>query len=469
VAVLALVLALLAGPARADDAEEPATEAPGPSAEGTIAWFLGDGLDLVGDMRVHLPLTVGSSPERLVYFDLDARTNVDQAEADFEFLVRDVDYTVELGYRDGRLLGGGRIETVASIGQWGTQVVDANGQPWVRYVALGVEGAGFRRLDAGTRWRVQLGPVVDEREVVADGIFRGELRWLFPVFGRFQFGFDAEVDALVDGSDTHADWRIGPRVSNQFRSGHRFSLFAHYYESDNPLGLGESGVLVGVDFARPEIPRDGPSPPDIEGGVGTGGGDDRIAGNFRLHLRSPSFGEDMVGVFAIEANILTADDTGDIYWWYYGGIERRRQRGPVYGAYFYHRSNHQLAEPNDRITFVNVVEVGAETRDWGKTGAHDGALWGVLDVRLRVGYLTNGTFGEDVRWHARPGLRLSPWGSRGGRPFLLFEAEYGDLNRRQVGLGLAFERAEIRVEYRQDDQYFSRDDDAVLGLVEVGF
>jgi hypothetical protein len=464
-----LVAALLPAAAEPADGASDRDPAPGPTAHGALAWFLGDDFDLIGDMQVHLPYRLVPAGPGVGYFDLEARTNIERADSEFAFEVRDVDYTLDVGYRGTRRSGRGP-NPFASIGQWGTQLVDADGEPWVRYASVGLESAGFRRTDAGngSRYRVQLGPVLDDRQVEADALFRGEARFMFA--GRkLRFGLDARVETLFDGSSADSDLGVGPRMEFTDAAGRRYAVFAHYRDSENPLGLGASGVVVGVDFVEPELPRDGLRPPGVDGGLGTGGGEGRLAGLFRMRLRSPPFGDDLVAVAAIEGNILTADDTGDIYWWYYFGLERLRERGLVHGVYFYHRSNHQLAEPNDRITYINVIEVGSETPEWGRAGAHDGALWGWLDVRLRAGYQTNGSFGEDRRWHLRPGLRVAPWAARGVSPFLHAEAEFGDIERRQLALGVAWRQLDVRVEYRRDEQSFSRDDDAVLLLAEIGY
>ena len=473
---------LLAGLAAVHGADARPPLAPQtPAAGGTLAWVFDGELELIGDMRVDLPYTVDR--RRILYLSLDARTTIEQAASDFAFLVQDLDYTVDLGIRT-RLGPFDEQPVSLFVGQWGTERVDSDGQPFVRYVGVGAESAGFRALKDGLQWQVAAGAVVEEREVRADAIFKASAR-LHPratrsrrdgrASGGFRkhLGLDVETDALIDDGELRADWRIGPNLSIALAGKRRLSLFAHYLDSDNPLGLGTSGVLVGLDFSEG---GDGFSPgnlsrPDIGGSIMAGGGEGRLASQFVLRMTSPPFGRHLHGVLEIDANILTADDTGEIYYLYHFGIERHSGARAVYGVYFYHRSNHQLAEPNlVGITFLNVVEIGAETSGWGRPGTGAAARWRDFDGRLRVGYLTNGTFGEDRRWHARGGIRWTPLRGHAWGPFLLAEGEVGEIHRQLYGLGVTNdENLELRLEYRKDDQYFGRDQTAVLLTTRVGF
>ncbi len=97
---------------------------------------------------------------------------------------------------------------------------------------------------------------------------------------------------------------------------------------------------------------------------------------------------------------------------------------------------------------------------------------GAVDGRMRIGYLIDSDFGLDHRWHVRGGLRwqipVKFWGGRGA-PFLLAEAETGDVNRRAVAAGVFVDAFEIQVEHRTDDQYFGVDREATLLTAGYGF
>lgn len=428
---------------------------------GALSWFFGDDLDLLGDMCVDLPWRLREDTD--LFFALDARTNIRKAASDFAFLVQDIDYSAELGLRAhafGGPLSGSRAAVFA--GQTGTQRVDADGQPWVRYVGVGLESAGFRDLVDGFQWRVAAAAVLDEREIEADAVLRAEAR--MRRWG--PLGLDLRLESLPGGGELRGDVRAGPSLWLRTGSTRRLSLFAHYIDSENPLGLGSSGLLVGMDFSESgngSLPRF--TPPDVAGTIGSGAGDGRVAGLFALRMLSPTFADDLRVVLEVEGDILTADDTGEVYWLYHVGVERERG-AVVLGAWFYHRSNHTLAEPNDRITFINVIEIGAETAGWGRSGRTRRRI----GARLRAGYLASSSFGEERRWHVRTGARWTPLPARERQPFLQVEAEAGDLERYLFALGIAVaEDVELRLEYREDEQYFGADRNAALFMARLGF
>jgi hypothetical protein len=143
------------------------------------------------------------------------------------------------------------------------------------------------------------------------------------------------------------------------------------------------------------------------------------------------------------------------------------------GAYFLHRSNHQLAEPNDIVTSLNVLEAGMETREWYRIGPRPlRHAWGTLDWRGRLGYLIDSSFGEDVRWHLRGGLRWTPPVrlGRGTYPFVALWIETGDVERRIYSAGLSLPPAwDLELRYLVDEQLFSTDRDALLVVGRYGF
>jgi len=464
-AMAAVLLAFVSFVGRAETPARSHSESrEAPAAGGTLSWFFGDGLDLLGDMRVDLPWRLRDDTS--LFFALDARTNIRQASTSFDFEVQDVDYSLDIGVRGfgsaGRWVPGLRVSGFA--GQQGTERVDENGQPWVRYVGVGFESEGFRRWTSGFAWKARAAAVLDEREVEADAVLSVEAR--VRTRGRGRLGLDLGLEALPGDGRLRGDVRAGPSLWLRAGATRRLSLFAHYVDSENPLGLGSDGLVVGADFSESgDGRRRGFPSPDVAGTVASGAGDGRVAGVLGLRIFSPSFGPDLRAALAVEGNLLTAEDTGEAYWLYHVGLERPRG-GWVLGAWFYHRSNHTLAEPNDALTFINVLEVGGETADWARAGRRSRRL----DSRLRGGYLTNSTFDKRRRWHARGGLRWTPVPDRSLQPFLLAELEDGDVERRLYALGLAFAMdAELRLEYREDNQYFGADRYVTLFMARLGF
>jgi len=337
---------------------------------------------------------------------------------------------------------------------------------------------GGRRSDAigeNRRWEgsVDAGAVLDTREVVGDLILRGEVRYHLPG-ERLDWGFDVSLDGLFDIDDPgfDADVEIGPRLGFPLPGGRRADLFLHYLRSRHPLGLDLDAVLAGFEFSETGPGgRSGGTPPDIFGSIAAGGGEGRLAGRFRLAFLSPPFLHDTHAVIEIDANILTAEDTGELYYFYHVGLERSLRRHQA-GAYFYHRSNHALAEPNDTITSFNVLEAGVETPSWDRPPSGGKvAGWDRLDWRIRGGLLLDSTFGEDRRWHVRAGCRyLTPVAVGRAHLFLQAEMEEGDISRRSYATGILDPTGlGARLEYRDDDQYYGADQTALLVLASYWF
>ena len=215
---------------------------------------------------------------------------------------------------------------------------------------------------------------------------------------------------------------------------------------------------------------------EIDGWLAIGAGsDDRESAQLVLRFLTPELTDDLRIAFTLDSNVLTGPATDELYYLYDLGLERvLRHRSPtgearaVVGAYFYHRSNHQL-DRDGTVTSINVVEAGIETPRWQTRHAAPRGRLGAVDARLRVGYLLNSDFGEERRWHARGGLRWRmPFGGR-VVPFVRAEAETGDLNRRNVGIGVSVNGFELQVERRTDDQYFGGPREATLGTVGYVF
>jgi hypothetical protein len=262
---------------------------------------------------------------------------------------------------------------------------------------------------------------------------------------------------------------FGPALVLPVAGARRAKLFLHYLEGENPLGLGHSGLLAGVEYSG----RGGTGlpPPEIDGSLAAGGGEGRLAGLLDLRFLTPRFSGTYRGAFAMHANVLTAEETGELYYIFHVGVERSLGRRVV-GAYVYHRSNHQLAEPNDRVTSVNVAEFAIETDQWHRVGRRPlTSVWGRLDGRAAPGILLTSSFGEDRRWHFRGGARWSlPLAPRSIAPFLFAAIEAGDVERQVLAVGLSpAANLDLQLEYRNDQQYFAADRTALLFLVRYGF
>ena len=127
---VALVLAwALNTPVSADPRDKPPAE-----LGGSLAWLSSDGLDLVGDIRVELPFWYRDGNR--VFLRLNTRMTIEDTASNFQFIVRDLEYALDVGWRGlrGKLSGG---PMTALVGQRGKEFVDVDGQPWVRYVAFG--------------------------------------------------------------------------------------------------------------------------------------------------------------------------------------------------------------------------------------------------------------------------------------------------------------------------------------------
>ena len=306
--------------------------------------------------------------------------------------------------------------------------------------------------------RLELAAVVDSRGMSGDADAALDAR-VGRRSGKLAWALDLRANALVDGTGARTDLEGGPRLAIRVGDARTFSLFAHALRSRHPLGLRESGVLVGFEAAEDGVARGSarPSPPDLRGTVAAGiGGDDRAAGRLRLAILSPPWAERFRAVLDVDAHVLTATDTGELFYLYDLGVERASGRWVV-GAYFHHRSNHVLAEENpEGVTSRNVAEVGFETSGW--TGP---ARERVLDTRVRLGGLIDSSFGESTRWNLRAGARIA--GPAWGRavPWLALDLEEGDASARRAGAGLGFESGlEIRADYRREEQFFGSDDSA---------
>jgi hypothetical protein len=445
-----------------------------PVAGGRLLWDLSDDLELIGDLWTRLPLWRANEAGG-VYLRLDLRTNIEGA-SDFTFDVRDLQYALDVGWR-ARFSRGRRNRYGALVGQRGVEAVDEDGQPRVRYFGVAFEHGDLldpldprtseRRLD----WSLAAGPVFEKREVDGDFVLRAGARWwLLRRPGRPVLSLDGKLDGLVDGSRLDTDVSGGPTLSFFLPGGTVAAFSLHYQRSRHPLGIGHSAWLAGFHYSGGDG-TPSPAAPSVHGLLAAGGGEDsRAAGRLRVRFVSPPFAHRYQGAISVDANVLTSDEPGELYYLYDVGLERRHDTFTL-GAYFYHRSNHVLAEPGDGVTSINVLEAGVESMEWLRPGRRTPAAgWGRLDYRARVGYLLDSDFGEEHRWHARGGVRWrapidGPW-----QPYVALEAEAGDVERSSFTIGASPSRAlDLRLELVEDDQWFAEDDRVALLGASYGF
>lgn len=456
-------LLLLLAPSAAAAADGDPAPSPPPLVLGGLSWVFSKDIDLLGQMHLELPGPASASVES--YFTVEALTSLSRSVSGLTFAVRDLVYDVEAGARLRRA-SGRRLSFV--VAQTGRERVDSPGQGYVRWAGVGYESEGFRdgRPPRGVVWGFAAGPTWSEREVDAVAFARGALRCTMPE-GRVALGFDLFVDGLVEARAFRGDVAAGPRIDFPWAGDRRASLYVRYLRNRNPLGLELDAWTAGFELAEGEPPEaNRPSPPDLDGILAAGSGNDgRLAGRFRIRAASPPFGGGFFVLLDVDANIVTAEDTGDLFYRYDVGLEHPWRDRRV-GIWFYHRSNHQLAEENPEITSLDVVEAGIETPAWDRPPDLYGTRrlrW--LDYRVRIGWLIDSAFGETTPVHGRGGVRAwLPPGDKSAVPFVSVEVEAGDVTAWAAALGVLLPHGlDVHLEYRDDDQMFSAD--RSLGLV----
>ncbi|HEX6851474.1 MAG TPA: hypothetical protein VF139_08685 [Candidatus Polarisedimenticolaceae bacterium] len=445
------IAAALLAIAAAAAAAEPAP----PSSSGGLAWFVSDDLDLVGTMRADVPFEPLGGFEPFV--SLQAVTAIEKSVETFTFDVRDLPYALRAGARRGAWTLFAGVRGVEGVDADDTRRITLVGAAWEAPGRTWRQGRGFLEARAG------LAAVVDSRGIAADADVSLEARAGIRS-GRLVWALDLRVDTLLDGTHAQTDLEGGPRLVFPSGDARTFSLFVHGLRSRHPLGLRASGVLFGFEAAEAPIPGDAPrpSPPDLRGTIAAGIGDDaHRSGRLRLAVLSPPWVERWRAILDVDANVLTAADTGELYYLYDLGVERAAGRWAA-GAYFHHRSNHVLAEENPvGVTSHNVAEIGLETSGW--TGP---ARARTFDTRVRLGALIDSSFGDSRGWNVRAGARVAgpAWG--GAVPWFSFDLEEGDASARRAAAGLGLAGGfEIRADFVREEQFFGSDDSAfTLGV-----
>lgn len=458
----ALLLATLALAAPARSQEPPA------EARGALAWIDSDRLDVVGILEARVPLA--STSGWSIFIDAAAVTAIRKATSNVTFLVDEVDH--RLAFEASHALARAGAVTLGA-GERGATLVDDAGRALVRVATVAWEAPGFRHAVGPDGWsgRVELGAVIEHRGLTAAATGRGDLRFLRRT-GGVRLGFDATVDALI-GADGGADLTAGPRLEFDLGEDRRAGLYARWLRGRNPLGLKTDGLVVGFDVAEGtggHAVR--PTPPDVSGLLAGGAGDGgRGAVRFLLRVALPPFAAETGVQAEIDANVLTAPDGNDLFYLYDVGVVHRW--GPfAAGGWFYHRSNHLLNGVNPTVASLNVLEGGVETGGWGRAepGVALGRAGGI-DFRVRAGWLIDSTFGEDDRWHARAGVRWAgpAWGGV-VRAYAAALVERGDVSASSYAVGLLLPRGwDVRAEARHDEELYSADRRAFLGIATLYF
>jgi hypothetical protein len=466
--LLGSALLLAAAPdSLAEEAPAATVHEDGVSAGGSLAWIFSDDLDLVGELAADLPWNV--TPRTELFFGLWTQTAITGSIGDLTFEVGALDYSAQLGVR--RALDSGRTLWLFT-GQDGKSIVDSDGSAFARYVACGVESAVAR--GAGLYWLAAAGPVLDDAGVSADAWTRVDVQWdpaSWREHAASRFGFDLSLRGLLDGGDLDADLEVGPHYLFQLTDRYRLSLFAHYLDGDDPLGLATDGVLVGFEYFEDAGARGSRmNPPDIQGRVSVGGGEGRVYSDLEVDLEYPPFPVGGWLATDFDVNALSGADADELYYFYRVGYEHPLA-GTVAGVYFYHRSNHQLSAPNE-VTSINVAQLGVETPSWrGPIQERPRAGWGRLDWTGNAGYLVSSDFGEDRGWWLLGGARyVLPRGVGSFVPLLEAEFEGGDASRYSLAAGVAAPWGTLlEVRYLADEQYFGSDDSAFLVVAERRF
>lgn len=419
-----------------------------PQVEARIAWMFSSPLDLVGNVDVELPLR--SSEATTVEAVVRTETVIARASG-LTFEVRQLDYDLELRATLDRA-----HRWSLRLGQRGLERVDADGQPYVRYLGLALTApqTGWwerQRLTGGigAAW------IFDDRELRAALRLFGDFSWSNSAQRPRGWALDGRVDLLAGAGSTTLDWSFGPRYRLPWGERGNVGLFARWVHGGTPIGLRSSGLQTGLVFAglagrgRSNAPAS-----EFRGALGVGGGDDgrRLARVALIVIAPPIFG-DLQATIGLDANVLTARDTGDLFYFLTVGA-RKPLRGGAAVLQLYHRSDHQLAERGTVRSF-NALEIGAQTAGWesalGTMRPVEAALFG--------GLLLDSDFGEDRRASLRGGLRLTaPRAWSRLHPYVAVDTEISDAGRYELACGLQHERGfDLRLARRRDSQWFSRD------------
>lgn len=422
-------------------------------SHGSLYWIFSDRLDLAGETGVALWL-----PPRLGWrpgVALDSQTAIEGANG-LTFAVRSVSYRAELLAHSEAYPW-----LTIVVGQRGQGRVDAGGHAYLRYAGIGLSAQG-------ARWRSKatLGAVLQDRNVDASALMRAQLEGWAPL-GNKAIGVSARLELLHQAGHDSLDYSIGPQLLFGWSRTQTLALFARYQHAETRLGLEASGWQAGFEIATGEWDLKLRDDVAILSGTLMAGTGARSRHYARLDLRatSPPFLGMTRALIEVDANLLTADDTEDLYYFVWLGAERPWRSGMA-AVQLYHRSDHRWADAGT-VRSTNFIELGWSSRGWRAPPVRRGS-W---DASLFAGVLIDSDFGEDRRELVRGGVRWAlPWDGARWLPYVKADGEYSDAGRHALTFGVERDSGlSIELSQRRDTQWFSRAGAATLLTIAQRF
>lgn len=441
------------------------------AAGASLGYFTANRARILSEMHLDFPFLVVREKSLYVRgrFETSTVKTGPRFRAD-SFRAQDIDYLAEVGARDYL---NNRIAIAAFLGRQGRKQLDQSGSGKVSYLGLGFESAGFPRPGAERfEWRLALGAVFGSDQVEANAVARGAI--LYDVWRgeRSSIGIDGSFDSLFDGLHGQTEYRVGPRWTFPLSNGIRVNAFAEWIRGRNPLLLsGAQGWNFGFRYTEGAYAGPHQQPlPDVRGVLSMGRGRRRGFGRFDLDLASPEltvFSKPARLYANLDANAIVGPETDNLYYIATVGLEAALLPRVLIGPAIYHRSNHTLGQGPTHAANLNIVQISARTPGWDYANRSEGQLlpdpgdsWlDRLEASFVPGVVTNSNFSDARSWDVQAGARLD-LSSRAGRivPFVRAFAEWGDVDRREVGAGFSTrQNLLLELRYRRDSQYFGDD------------
>lgn len=441
----------------------------------SFGWLSSESLRYLARIHFDFPFFVAQQKGIYVRGSLSSSISRIESAKIFRFQVEDVDYLFEAGTRDYL---SSRVAVAAFVGQQGSENLDRPGSAWVRYVGLGAQSATFPRPGGGSRldWNLNIGGVFQRQGIGGDWVARGDVLWDALRLRRSAVGADMSFDSLIFSRAWHSDWWLGPRWSFDLANGIRASLFAHYLHSGNPLGVGASGVQIGLNYAEGAYsgPREGTFP-DVRGVLAAGFGKHRSPGTFDLQADFPPFlikSRNALSFVDVDAETYVGSGPDNVLYKLTGGLEVELTPAIVAGGYLRHRSYHLLAQ-NGSSRDINLLQTGLRSRGWdfsdrapGHLLASPPARWpGAIAWSLGAAYVLSSSLVEEPRWIGDAGFRWDGPAARGCHPYLLASTDAGEVSQARAAVGLILPTdMTLSAEYRRDTLLRGQKDQLVLVL-----
>jgi len=390
-------------------------ESPHGLTEADVSLFLSSRIDYVGTLgqRVRLPGNV--------WLTLRTQIPVLSASGRGELIVQDVDYRIE-GAMSRRAAG---VDWTPFAAVRGSENVDRPGSRGVLVAGL---RAGRRDAEHRLDWRLEAAAAATDWGLEARALAGAAAEWRVMRRPGWEAGLLGEWEGVwMEGAgsprtDLSAGGFFRPRRPSVLLP----TLHARYYRGRSPLGLEETGVLIGASLSSVETGGGSQANRQLSGALLAGGGDDRVRARQVVEYSSASLARDgrPWRLRLLADNTLVDARAADLYYILEGGIET--EVGTLrLGAHFHHRSGHLLGESNEQRLTLNVVELGARSPGWSRDlpSWSPQAGWRRLTYELRVGGVVTSEFGDRQRWIVRGGAvwtlpgryrRLAPYaGLRG--------------------------------------------------------